>query len=79
MWVVHHREESNQNEKGPVENEVPVHSPWQRILPSVSIPWTSSFAVGREQLMRIAVILASGVVKKDLPRLNATFFRNAAW
>jgi hypothetical protein len=49
------------------------------MLPSISSPCTSSSVVGREQLILIALTFESGVVKKDFPRLKATFFNNAAW
>src|ERR1700730_6660104 len=79
MRVVHHGENSDDQEKHTVEIEMSIHSRCERIPPSISSPWVSSSMVGREQLIRIELTFASGLVKKAVPRLNATFFKSAAW
>jgi hypothetical protein len=62
-----------------VKIEMSIHRRCERIPPSISSPWASSSVVGREQLIRIELTFASGLVKKAVPRLNATFFKSAAW
>ncbi len=74
--VVHDGEDSDDKEKNSVENEVSIHRLCgERIPPRISSPWTSSSVVGREQLIRIELTFACGLVKKAFPRLNATFFK----